>query len=77
MNIDVRSAELSLAKGKSVRMRKAAGSTLRVLDGSVWITEEDSPRDVVLSRGQVFRLSRRGLTIVEALGDASISLVPE
>lgn len=73
MDIDLQSASLRLAKGKAVRVRNA-GSTLRVLEGSVWITEESNPRDVVLGSGQRFRLSGRGLAIVEAFSDASIAL---
>jgi hypothetical protein len=74
VDIDLRSALLQLAKGKALRVRNAAGSTLRVLEGSVWITEESNPRDVVLECGQRFRLAGAGLAIVEAFSDASIAL---
>jgi hypothetical protein len=42
--------------------------------GSVWITEQGNPRDVVLRPGQSFTLARSGLALVEAFSDASISL---
>ena len=76
MNIELDSAALHLARGKSIRVRDGAGSTLQVLHGAVWITEESNPRDVVLKRGQCFRLARGGLAIVEAFSDAAISLIP-
>jgi ferric-dicitrate binding protein FerR (iron transport regulator) len=43
-------------------------------EGRVWITEEAASADVVLGAGESFRLARRGLAVVEALSDASISI---
>jgi hypothetical protein len=40
----------------------------------VWITEENSRKDVVLEPGFCFRVDRPGLTIVQAFADASVSL---
>ena len=76
MNISFEAAALHLKPGGTIHMREPAGSMLQVLDGTVWVTEEGNPRDVVLRRGQCFRLAGRGLALVEAFGDASISLVP-
>jgi hypothetical protein len=53
-----------------------AGSTLTAHGGSVWITEQDNPRDVVLRAGQNMTLRRSGVALVEAFEDASIFLVP-
>jgi hypothetical protein len=63
---------IDLPKGKYLRLREGAGSTLTAREGSVWITEQDNPRDVVLRPGQSFTLGRRGLALVEAFSDASI-----
>jgi hypothetical protein len=63
---------IELARGKAIRIRGGAGHTVHAREGSVWITEEDSARDVVLTAGQAFRLGRPGLAIVEAFNDASI-----
>jgi hypothetical protein len=43
-------------------------------EGRIWITEEAGNADVVLRPGESFRLARRGLAVVEALSDASISI---
>ena len=64
---------IDLQRGRFLRVMDGAGSTLTAHSGEVWITEQDSPRDVVLRRGQTFRLRRRGLTLVEAFSDAAIS----
>jgi hypothetical protein len=45
------------------------------IGGSVWVTEEGSPRDVVLQPGQRFRLAGSGLAIIEAFSDASIAVL--
>ena len=63
---------IELPKGKYLRLRGGAGSTVTARAGSVWITEQDNPRDVVLRPGQSFTLGRRGLALVEAFSDAAI-----
>jgi hypothetical protein len=64
---------IDLTRGKFLRIREAAGSTVTAHAGSVWITEQDNPRDVVLRPGQSFTLGRQGLALLEAFSDASIS----
>jgi len=65
---------IDLRRGKFLRVHEPAGSTVTVHAGAVWITEQDNPHDVVLRPGQSFTLGRRGLTLVEAFADASISV---
>jgi hypothetical protein len=62
-----------LERGAIVEMRDAAGTTVTAQAGVVWITEEDSRRDVLLRPGQSFRLVRSGLALIEACSDASIT----
>jgi hypothetical protein len=64
---------IDLQRGGFLRVREGAGSIVTAHAGSVWITEQDNPRDVVLRPGQSYRLARRGLALVEAFSDASIS----
>jgi len=64
---------IDLQRGKFLRVMDGAGSTVTAHAGSVWITEQDSPRDVVLRAGQSLRLRRSGLALVEAFSDAAIS----
>ena len=53
-------------------MPEGAGTTVTARAGAVWITEQDSPHDVVLTTGESFTLARRGLALVQAFRDASI-----
>jgi len=74
MKLELASAALRLARGQTLKIRDAAGSTICAREGTVWITEENSRKDVVLEPGGCFRLGRPGLTIVQAFADASVSL---
>ena len=65
--------KIDLQRGRFLRVMDGAGSTVTAHAGSVWITEQDSPRDVVLRAGQSLRLRRSGLALVEAFSDAAIS----
>jgi len=67
---------IDLQRGRFLRVVDGAGSTVTAHAGSVWLTEPDNPRDVVLRPGQSFRLAGRGLVLIEAFSDASISLQP-
>jgi hypothetical protein len=66
--------KIDLRRNDLLRVQQGKGSTVTAHAGSVWITEQDSWRDVVLRPGQSFTLSRAGLALVEAVGDASISI---
>jgi DUF2917 family protein len=66
--------KIQLARGQAVPLRDAAGRTVYAHAGRVWITEENGTADVVLQAGESFRLARPGLAVVEAFGDASISI---
>jgi hypothetical protein len=65
---------IDLQQGGVVRLREGRGITVTARAGAVWITEQDNPRDVVLTPGQSFTLARPGVALVQAVRDASISL---
>ena len=66
--------KINLQRGQFLRVVDGAGSTVTAHGGSVWITEENSVRDVVLRPGGRMLLRRRGVALLEAFSDASISL---
>ena len=66
--------KIALQRGQFLRVVNGAGSTLTAHGGSVWITEQDNPRNVVLRAGQNMTLRRSGVALVEAFEDASIFL---
>ena len=65
---------MRLERGAFLRIRAGAGEIISAHAGSVWVTEQDSLKDVVLRPGESFKLERRGIALVEAFSDASISV---
>ncbi len=74
MKLEIASGALRLARGQTLKIQDAVGSTFCAREGSVWITVENSRKDVVLEPGYCFRVDRPGLTLVQAFADASIAL---
>ncbi len=74
MKLEITSGALQLARGQTLKLKDSVGSTICAREGTVWITEEDSRKDVVLEPGHCFRVDRPGLTLVQAFADASVSL---
>jgi len=70
-------ATIELRQGNLVRVREGAGNTVTARTGLIWITEQDSLRDVLLQPGQSFMLARPGLALVQAISDASVSIEPK
>jgi hypothetical protein len=64
----------TLKPGEVLCMTEAEGMTVTAHGGTVWITEQGSARDVMLRSGESFRLTRRGLAVVEAFDEAAVSL---
>jgi hypothetical protein len=61
-----------LAPREILRLDGARGTTLRVTRGTLWLTLEDDPRDIVLGTGDSFTVDRGGLTVLEAQSDATV-----
>jgi hypothetical protein len=74
MKLELASAGLRLSRGQTLKIQDAVGSTICARQGTVWITEENSRKDVVLEPGSCYRLGKPGLTLVQAFADASVSL---
>jgi hypothetical protein len=71
MKIELNSGAVRLGPNQTMKVVDGAGRTVCAVEGSVWITEEDQPRDIVLERGACYRLRQKGLTLVNALGGAA------
>jgi hypothetical protein len=63
---------LVLARRDNLPLRNVRGMVLRVTRGSLWITQEDDRRDLVLRTGDTWVVERDGLTIVEAKADSTV-----
>ena len=74
MKLELATGALRLARGQTLKLTDGVGSTICAREGTVWITEENSRKDVVLEPGYCFRIDRPGLTLVQAFADAQVSL---
>ncbi|HJT60818.1 MAG TPA: DUF2917 domain-containing protein [Burkholderiales bacterium] len=71
---DMVQGSLDLARGSLVRIVRGRGMLVRVLSGSVWITEEGDPRDRFIAAGARLAIGSNGITLVSALAPTTISL---
>ena len=70
MHTDLNLAATVLERGQSLPLQDARGSLVLCLSGSLWLTQEGDPRDVVLEAGDEALIDRDGLSLVYALSDA-------
>ena len=68
MTLELKKGAVRLGPNQTLKVVDGAGSTVSALEGSVWITEENQPKDIVLQPGACYRLRRRGIAIVNSLG---------
>lgn len=60
--------EIELEAGEALSLLRAEACELHCLSGTLWLTEENGDGDIVLKRGDRYRLTRRGRTVIEAVG---------
>ena len=73
MRNELKTGALRLQRGQTLKVVDGEGSTVCASHAAVWITEENRPRDIVLEPGNCYRLASRGVAVIEALGEASVS----
>jgi hypothetical protein len=67
-----------LQRRQTLVLQQARGTVVVVDRGSVWITLERDPRDIVLVQGMRFEIDRPGRTILAAEAPSTLRLlVPE
>jgi hypothetical protein len=75
MQIELRSGAVRLGPNQTLKVLDGAGSTVCAVEGSIWITEENQPRDIVLEAGGCYQLQYPGIALVNSLsGEAAVSL---
>ncbi|MBC8023620.1 MAG: DUF2917 domain-containing protein, partial [Burkholderiales bacterium] len=66
--------DVAIPKGRTMRVRNAKGTTLRMLEGTGWITEESNTEDYTLGAHESRCVGTDGLTLVHAFEDARLAL---
>ena len=60
--------QLALDAGEAVSLFRTQDCLLRCLSGKIWVTEVDGGGDIVLAAGDAYPLTRRGRTVIQAVG---------
>ena len=68
MRLELKQGNVQLGPNQTLRVVDGEGTTVCAVEGAVWITEENQPRDIVLQPGSCYQLSKRGIAIVNSLG---------
>ena len=71
MRIVLKSGAVKLGPNQTLRVVDGEGTTVCAVEGSVWITEENQPKDIVLKAGACYKLRRRGIAILNSLGGSA------
>jgi hypothetical protein len=58
--------ETTIQKGRTLRIQDGKHLELRVLTGSLWVTQQGDPEDIVLGATDTHRVDRDGVTLVHA-----------
>jgi hypothetical protein len=69
--------ELTLAHKALFSLSDAAGVTIECLQGSLWLTLDDDPKDVILDAGERFVTTDHRRALIYALEAASLRLSRE
>ena len=66
--------ELSLAHQAMFSVSDASGVQISCREGSLWVTLDDDPRDVVLAAGESFVTTQHRRALIYAMEPSSLSL---
>lgn len=75
MDIDISRAVIELDAQNVLALRDGQGGSVLCLEGTVWITQENDPADVVLEPGESLELTRKGSAVVQAMADSRIAVL--
>lgn len=71
MWINTPNARLDVAGTRSLRIDDARGARLRAVRGTLWVTMDADPRDIVLPPGEGFTIDSDAAVVVTALGECA------
>lgn len=74
MDMIIESPVLSLEPGQIVTLDDAAGVRIRAKEGIVWVTYEDSQRDMIVGPNETLVVTRNGRTVVQALQPTHVAI---
>lgn len=75
MKNDLDGRAIQLKKDELISLPDANGSTVAVLWGSVWLTQDGKPRDYELNAGDSFTVRDDARVVVSAFENAGVSIL--
>ena len=75
MQISLGDLVIHLSRGKMLAFRGARNIGLHCTDGTVWLTVEGKPDDLVLTKGERLLIESNGLALIQGLPSGSVQLV--
>jgi hypothetical protein len=66
---------IDLGYDQLIALHGRPGTRVRVLYGSMWLTEEGVARDLFAAGGDEVALKSRGLSVIEGLGRTRVELI--
>jgi len=71
-----RGADVSLEKDELFRLDNSRHSqSIQVVEGRVWLTQSGNPEDVILEKGQVYRVTGGGGVVIQGLPAGRVRFV--
>lgn len=64
-----------LGRSQYLRLRNGKGTTVRVVTGTLWVTQDGDARDVILEPGDDFVIDCTALSVLAPLGEMQVRLV--
>ena len=75
MKYDLDQSTIQLTKGNLISLPDAEGSTVAVLWGSVWLTQDGDSRDYELNAGESFTIRGDGLILISAFENTALTIL--
>ena len=76
MRVNASPIRVTLRWGTPLTVRDGQGACITARSGTVWITQDNDRRDIVLTSGESFRLERPDTAIVQAMDTAEVLVLP-
>ena len=75
MKFDLDQSTIQLTKGNLISLPDAEGSTVAVLWGSVWLTQDGDSRDYEVNSGESFTIRGDGLVLISAFENTALTVL--
>jgi hypothetical protein len=74
MDMIIERPVICLEPGQVVTLDDAQGVRIRATEGIVWVTYEDSLKDLIVGPGETLTVARNGRTVVQALQPTHVAI---